>query len=122
MEEKQEELTEANHNNKICAIYNRYSINDEEMLDKKRKELIKYCTEVLKIKNFVIFEEIKSVLEKRDIFDEMIDRMHKHEFTDLLVCNTGIIYKPLYNREKYNEILNDIEEQNVVVHSITDNT
>ena len=51
-----------------------------------------------------MFEEIGSVDGKRKEFEDMIDRIHKGEFTDLLVYHPNRIYRAEYNKEKFDNI------------------
>jgi len=91
---------------KKCAIYNRYSTEvQKERLENTKEKLIKYCKEILNIDDYVIFEEIASVNDKRNKFNEMIARIHKNEFTDLLVNDFRRI---AYPKEKFKPIVLDI--------------
>lgn len=101
-----------------CAIYNRISIGDQNQLEEDRKELISYCKENLRIDDFVIFEEISSVLSDREEYNNMIEKINNHEFTDLLVAHPDRLFKASYNQEKFDEIVNNISKCNVTLHSI----
>lgn len=104
--------------NKKCAIYNRLSVKNDNQLELKRTELIKYCKDVLKIEEYELFEEVSSVLEERKEFNQMMERIEKKEFTDILVYHTDRIYKPRYDRVKYIEYLDIIKHSDVELHSI----
>lgn len=103
---------------KKCAIYNRYSVNNDKMITENRNKLIKYCKEKLQIDDFVLFEEIGSVNGERKEFNNMIEQIHKGMFTDLLVIHPNRIYRAEYNKEKFDQIINDIVSNNVELHSI----
>ena len=47
----------------------------------------------------------------------MINRIHKEEFTDLLVYHPNRIYRAEYNKEKFDNIINDIDKY-VILHSV----
>ena len=87
-----------------CAIYNRISVENKTQLEKIRNILIEYCQKALGIKDYILFEEIGSVDGKRKEFEDMIDRIHKGEFTDLLVYHPNRIYRAEYNKEKFDNI------------------
>lgn len=103
-----------------CAIYNRYSINDEKKIIKHRQELINYCKQILKIDDFVLFEDIGSLTEERADFNEMMSRLNNGEFTDLLTYSFNRIYRIEYDRKIFNNIICDIASKNVNIHSILD--
>lgn len=103
--------------NKRCAIYNRYSVNVPEILEQKREELITYCEDSLGIPEHELFEEVGSCLEKREVFDQMMERIEQNEFSDLLVLHTDRLYKPAYDCKKHTEIISRIK-QKVVLHSV----
>lgn len=105
---------------KKCAIYNRFSVKNDEAFEKTRQELIKYCEESLGITDYVIFEEVASVKAKRKVFDEMIDRIHHHEFSDVLVKHPNRLYRAEYNREKFDDIVFDITRNGANIVSIAD--
>lgn len=94
-----------------CALYNRYSVDDPERLATAREKLISYCENELHITDYVLFEEIGSVLEKREQFDNMMDLISKGEFTDILVCHIDRLYKPSYDPIKLGEIILAISEK-----------
>ena len=100
-----------------CAIYNRISVENKTQLEKIRNILIEYCQKALGIKDYILFEEIGSVDGKRKEFEDMIDRIHKGEFTDLLVYHPNRIYRAEYNKEKFDNIINDIDKY-AVLHSV----
>lgn len=106
--------------NRKCAIYSRISIGNEEQLAKITAELIEYCTQKLKITEYIVFEEIASVNDKREKFDSMINMVHKREFTDMLVASPDRLYKATYDIEKYNKIIMDIGKCGVLIHSMKD--
>ena len=93
-----------------CAIYNRISVENKTQLEKMRNTLIEYCKNILDIKDYVLFEDVGSVEGKRKEFEDMIDRIHKEEFTDLLVYHPNRIYRAEYNKEKFDNIINDIDK------------
>ena len=72
---------------KKCAIYNRLSTPNKELLQSKREELIKYCKDTLKIEDYVIYEEIASLNSSRHQFEEMMKKILEKEFSDALVYN-----------------------------------
>ena len=98
-----------------CAIYNRYSVDVPERLAEIRGMLIAYCQEKLDIGDYDIFEETGSVKEKREVFEDMLDRINQGEFTDLLVCHLDRLYKPTYDFDKFVEIIEALQEK-VTVH------
>ena len=104
-------------NEKRCAIYNRYSVNAPQILEKKRDELISYCENDLGILNHELFEEVGSVLEEREVFDQMMARIEQNEFSDVLVCHIDRIYKPGYDPEKLAEYVDRIRAK-AVIHTI----
>ncbi|MBQ2378614.1 MAG: recombinase family protein [Clostridia bacterium] len=104
-------------NEKRCAIYNRYSVNAPQILDKKRDELISYCENDLGIPNHELFEEVGSVLEEREVFDQMMARIEQNEFSDVLVCHIDRIYKPGYDPEKLAEYVDRIRAK-AVIHTV----
>ena len=99
-----------------CAIYIRTSIDNEEFLKQKRKELIDYCENILKIDNYEIFEEIASVFNRRETLDKMMERIEGKEFTDMLVSSTNQIER---NAQKCIKYLEQICEE-VELHSVTE--
>ena len=104
-------------NEKRCAIYNRYSVNAPQILKKKRDELISYCENDLGIPDHELFEEVGSVLEERDVFDQMMARIEQNEFSDVLVCHIDRIYKPGYDPEKLAEYVDRIRAK-AVIHTV----
>lgn len=99
-----------------CAIYIRTSTDSGEFLKQKRKELIDYCKNVLKIDNYELFEEIASVFDRRETLDKMMERIEGKEFTDMLVSSTNQIERNAQKCIKYLEqICNKVE-----LHSITE--
>ena len=104
-------------NEKRCAIYNRYSVNAPQILEKKRDELISYCENDLGIPNHELFEEVGSVLEEREVFDQMMARIEQNEFSDVLVCHIDRIYKPGYDPEKLSEYVDRIRAK-AVIHTV----
>ena len=100
-----------------CAIYNRYSVDDPERLTTARERLISYCENELHITDYVLFEEVGSVLEKREQYDEMITRIDRGEFTDILVCHIDRLYKPAYSPAKFGEIVLSLSEK-VKIHTL----
>ena len=61
--------------------------------------------------------KIREEVLKRKEFEDMIDRIHKGEFTDLLVYHPNRIYRAEYNKEKFDNIINDIDKY-AVLHSV----
>lgn len=104
-------------NEKRCAIYNRYSVNAPQILKRKRDELISYCENDLGIPNHELFEEVGSVLEEREVFDQMMARIEQNEFSDVLVCHIDRIYKPGYDPEKLAEYVDRIRAK-AVIHTV----
>lgn len=100
---------------KCCAIYNRYSTDDFERLAEVRGKLITYCTETLGVTDYMLFEEVGSCLEKRDVFDDMVTRIENGEFTDLLVNHIDRIFKPAYDKTHFIELVERIQLK-VVIH------
>ena len=49
---------------KRCAIYNRYSVNAPEILEKKRGELITYCEDSLGISDHELLKRLALSLKK----------------------------------------------------------
>lgn len=103
--------------NKRCAIYNRYSVNAPEILEQKREELITYCEDSLGIPEHELFEEVGSCLEKREVFDQMMERIENNEFSDVLVCHIDRIYKPGYDPNELVDRIRKISEK-AVIHTI----
>lgn len=101
-----------------CAIYNRLSYDNSEKLKKIREELIDCCKNELLINDCVVFEEIASVEDERKEFNQMIERIHNKEFTDLLVYHPDRIYKATYDKEKFDEIIKDMAKYDIQFHSI----
>ena len=101
-----------------CAIYNFYSINDKERLESNREELIKYCVEQLKIKDYEVFEDVGSMLNERKDFNRMIEQIHNKNFTDLLVKHPNRIFRAEYDKKKFDDIVTDIDKPGVLMHSI----
>lgn len=104
--------------NKKCAIYNRYSIKDEKKLKEYREKLIHYCVNVLKIKDYEVFEDCGSIKDERKDFDRMINLINNKEFTDLLSYHIDRIYKPRYDEAKFREIIDNIKSCNVEIHEM----
>ena len=104
-------------NEKRCAIYNRYSVNAPQILEKKRDELISYCENNLGIPDHELFEEVGSVLEERKVFDQMMARIEQNEFSDVLVCHIDRIYKPGYDPERLAEYVDRIRAK-AVIHTV----
>ena len=100
-----------------CAIYNRYSMDDSERLSAARERLISFCEKKLHISDYVLFEEVASVLNKRERYDEMITRIDRGEFTDILVCHIDRLYKPAYGPVKFGEIVLSLSEK-VKIHAL----
>lgn len=101
-----------------CALYCRYSIDNKEMIEKQKNELIKYCKEYLEIMNYELFVEIGSVDKKRPVFDELMKRIRNKEFTDLLVQHPNRIYRAEYDKRKFDDIIMEINRNGVSMHSI----
>lgn len=108
---------EEENTSRRCALYNRYSVNAPERLATAREKLISYCENELHITDYVLFEEVGSVLEKRERFDEMMDLINKGEFTDILVCHIDRLYKPGYDPVKFGEIISVLSEK-VNIHML----
>ena len=98
-----------------CAIYNRYSVEAPERLAEMRDKLIGYCQENLDVSDYELFEERGSVLDKREVFEDMLDRINQGEFTDLLVCQLDRLYKPAYDFDRFVEIIEALQEK-VTIH------
>ena len=99
-----------------CAIYNRYSVPNQNKMDEMRTAMVNHCKS-LGISDYVLFEEIGSVLEKREQFDEMMSRIQNREFTDLIVMHPDRLYKATYDSQKFSEIIATINK-NVTIHSV----
>lgn len=97
---------------KKCAIYNRLSNQNNELLQAKRDELIKYCKDTLKIDDYVIYEEVSSLNSSRHQFNEMMKKIDEKEFSDILVYNLYNIYRLNYNDEKFFRIIERILSSN----------
>ena len=98
-----------------CAIYNRYSVEAPERLAEMRDKLIGYCQENLDVSDYELFEERGSVLDKREVFEDMLDSINQGEFTDLLVCQLDRLYKPAYDFDRFVEIIEALQEK-VTIH------
>ena len=99
-----------------CAIYNRHSVQNHEKMNEMREEMIEYCKS-LGITDCVLFEEIGSVLDKREQFDKMMTRIQRGEFTDLIVFHPDRLYKATYDPNKFAEIMAMLEGK-VTIHSV----
>lgn len=97
-----------------CAIYNRYSIEDNKRMAETRERLIAYCADTLGITDFLLFEEVGSVIEKREVFDDMMEHIEKGEFTDLLVNHIDRIFKPAYDSARFIELIERIQLKAVI--------
>ena len=100
-----------------CAIYNRHSVNDSERLTEMRGKLLTYCKENLGITDYILFEEIGSCLEKREAFDDMVLRVERGEFTDLLVYSIDRLFKPAYSTTRFWKIVKGLNAK-VEIHVI----
>ena len=100
-----------------CAIYNRHSVNDSERLTEMRGKLLTYCKETLGITDYVLFEEVGSCLEKREAFDDMVLRVERGEFTDLLVYSIDRFFKPAYSTTRFWKIVKGLNAK-VEIHVI----
>lgn len=100
-----------------CAIYNRHSVNDSERLTEMRGKLLTYCKETLGITDYVLFEEVGSCLEKREAFDDMVLRVERGEFTDLLVYSIDRLFKPAYSTTRFWKIVKGLNAK-VEIHVI----
>ena len=98
-----------------CAIYNRHSVDDPERLAEMRGKLLTYCKDNLGITDYVLFEEIGSCLEKREAFDDMVERVERGEFTDLLVYSIDRLFKPAYSTAKFWKIVKGLNAK-VEIH------
>lgn len=99
---------------RCCAIYNRHSVNDPKRLAEMRGTLLTYCKDILGISDYVLFEEVGSCLEKRDVFDDMVTRIENGEFTDLLVNHIDRIFKPAYDKTHFIELADRIQSKAVI--------
>jgi len=99
-----------------CAIYNRHSIDDSERLAEVRGTLITYCVKNLGITDYVLFEEVGSVLDNRTVFDGLMARIKNGEFSDLLVNHIDRIFKPAYDPEMFVSIIGEISAR-VNIHT-----
>ena len=97
-----------------CAIYNRHSVNDSELLAEMRDKLLTYCKETLGISDCILFEEYGSCLEKREVFDDMVMRIENGEFTDILVNHIDRIFKPAYDKTHFIELAERIQSKAVI--------
>ena len=104
-------------NEKKCAIYNRYSVNAPAVLADKREKLLSYCEDNLEISDHELFEEVGSVLEEREAFAQMMARIERNEFSDVLVCHIDRIYKSGYDPESFAEYVDKISAK-AVIHTI----
>lgn len=100
-----------------CAIYNRYSVDNPERLAEVRGVLLTYCADTLGITDYVLFEDVGSVLEKREAFDDMVTRIENGEFTDLLVYSIDRLFKPAYSTAKFWKIVKGINDK-VDIHVV----
>ena len=115
-----EHISDTDNAPRKCAIYNRYSVDTPERLAGMRGRLITYCQETLSVSDYDLFEETGSVLEEREVFDDMMNRINNGEFTDLLVCQLDRLYKPTYDFDKFVGIIETLQ-QKVTVHISEDN-
>lgn len=100
-----------------CAIYNRYSIDNPEQLAEVRGVLLTYCADTLGITDCVLFEDVGSVLEKREAFDNMVVRIENGEFTDLIVYSIDRLFKPAYSTAMFWKIVKGINDK-VDIHVV----
>ena len=98
-----------------CAIYNRHSIDDTERLAEMRGKLLTHCKDTLGITDYVLFEDVGSCLEKREAFDDMVARVERGEFTDLLVLTIDRLFKPAYSTARFWKIVNGLKAK-VEIH------
>ena len=98
-----------------CVIYNRYSADNQERLEGTREKLISYCVETLGISDYVLFEEVCSVLEEREVVDDMIAQIGQNMFTDLLVLHIDRLQK--YDYTALSECVSSLTEC-VMVHTM----
>lgn len=101
-----------------CVIYNRLSTENKERIEELKGQLIEYCTKNLKIEDYDYFEKVSSVLNERKVFDEIMNKIHDGKYTDFLVYHKDRIYKPTYDLNEFERIINDIKNHDVDLHSM----
>lgn len=101
-----------------CVIYNRLSTENKARIEELKGQLIEYCTNNLKIEDYDYFEEVGSVLNERKVFNEIMKRIYDGRYTDFLVYHKDRIYKPTYDLNEFERIINDIKNHDVDLHSI----
>lgn len=100
---------------KKCVIYNKLSNSNYETLQLQRDELIKYCKDKLKIKDYDIYDEAST---DKNQFNEMMKKIDEKEFTDILVSDLYNIYRISYNDEKFGNTIDKILSSNIKLHCI----
>ena len=110
---------------KKCAIYDSINTNKTDIMLKRKEKLIKFCKEELNIDDIEIFQDIKTSKKPYENFQDMIDRINKGEFTDLLVHHPKVMYRREYKEEGYNKenfykIIKKLKECNIEMHSMID--
>jgi len=98
-----------------CAIYNRYSTDDPIVLAATREKLVAYCVETLGISDYVLFEEVTTVLGEREVFDGMMAQIGQNKFTDLLVVHIDRLQK--YDYARMTECIGDLQNY-VMIHTM----
>lgn len=91
---------------KKCAIYNKLSKSDYGTLQLQREQLIKYCKDKLKIKDYDIYDETST---DKNQFNEMMKKIDEKEFTDIVIS---------YNDEEFGNAINKILSSNIKLHCI----
>lgn len=103
---------------KKCAIFVHYSIDDVSRVEQMKKRLEEFCKETLKCDNYEFFIEIGSFEGERTVFNEMLNKFNKQEFSHLLVTNIGQIYKLTYDMNKAIDLTDKIQAMNVTIISV----
>lgn len=107
-------------NLKKCAIFVHYIINDYERIEKKKNKLIQFCEDILKTSNYEIFIKISSFLGRREVFNNMLKRFERGEFSHLVVTNIEQIFRFKYNPTKAQYLISKIQRMNVMTICVED--
>lgn len=86
-----------------------------------KNRLITFCKNTLQTDNYELFIEIGSFLGERELFNNMLERFEKREFSNLLVTNVGQIYRLNYDMQKALDLTNKIQDLNVTTICVDEN-
>ncbi len=107
---------------KKIVAYIRDSLGNKECMDKQKEKIIKFAKEQYnkEEKDITFFQDGKSLLEKREDFDNMMNQINEGKFNLLLITHSNRLYRLNYeNGEKIlNEIFDTIKKNNMNIVSI----